>query len=232
MFDDGMYPMTEDGGDQEKAASVADAAVEATQALYQLAASNDLPPPPAQEPLRVLPPPPVILGDEPAPRRARAPHPNPHREPHPHFPSPGFPHPGMHPGHHPGHPRPPPPGLRGLGDDTPESASNLLGLALVAVPVGGYVGGRYAGALGILGGMLAAGGLVNGIRAGKGLVTPPADPSETWVSATFAVLGLGAAAYLIYRGHGHGSTTKPFQENRDASKKKTEYAAAPKRLGL
>lgn len=212
LLDDepGMYPMPMIGealGGPENAPAPnrdpstpppASAAPQATLSPYEL--------PPAaaperkQEPLRTLPAPPPIL-DHGSP--AWAP---PMRPPVHHHPQHGQTVPPQH--HHampmhPHHHRRAMHGMSGgFGDDTPQSASNLLGLALVTVPVGGYVGYRYAGALGILGGMLAAGGLVNGVRAARGLTTPPADPSETWISATFAVLGLGAAAYLLYRGHG------------------------------
>jgi hypothetical protein len=229
MLDDGMYPMPmapeSFGGPEsarpERSQGHDDAAMrmEAPSA-YHLLPESTRPEPPPQEPLRVLPPPPVMSEGPLEQRPAMRPPPHHHPGHHPGMPPPH--HHAMHAAHGmrsgpPPHPR----AMRGLGDDTPQSASNLLGLALVTVPVGGYVGGRYAGAIGILGGMLAAGGLVNTIRAAKSIYSPPTDSSETIVSATFAVLGLGAAAYLLYRGH--GSKTKPFQEN----KKKTELPAEP-----
>lgn len=142
--------------------------------------------PSARAPLReervhALPDPPMVYpGGETHPRSAPGPR---HRHPHQMM-------------------RTRPHHMRGYGEDTPESASNLLGLALVAVPVGGYVGGRYAGALGVVGGALGAGAVVNGIRAARNFWGPqtPESSNEAIVSATYAVLGLAVAGYLIYRG--------------------------------
>lgn len=224
MLDDGpgLYPMPMldgplAGPPENRPPAEAGHASAATQPAQESSPYQLLPPAtqsrgPDQEPLRALPaPPPIVSGDggPPGMPAMRPPH---HPSHHGHAPS-------QQPQHHRGGGRR---GMRGLGDDTPQSASNLLGLALVAVPVGGYVGGRYAGALGILGGMLAAGGFVNGVRAARALTSPPADSSETWVSATFAVLGLGAAAYLLYRGHG----SKHARPNSS----KTELAENKRRL--
>lgn len=114
-------------------------------------------------------------------------------------------------GYGPGGPMPMrPPGMRGFGDDTAASSSNLLGLALLAVPVGGYVGSRYAGLLGAVGGALGAGAAVNSVRAARNFWGDqgPDSKSEAMVSATYALLGFAVAGYLLYRGHSSSRAKK------------------------
>ena len=115
----------------------------------------------------------------------------------PRAPLPPLPPPPMQP--MPGNLRAPMP--RGLGDDTPESASNLLGLALLAVPVAAAVGAKYAGLLGLLGGALLGGAAVNSVRAAKNFMDGTSDSDrEATVSGTYAVVGAAAGAYLVYQG--------------------------------
>jgi hypothetical protein len=107
-----------------------------------------------------------------------------------------------------GPPRILPPSFHGSSPDglgvvqEPLPTGHLLGLSVLLPMAGTFVGMKYAGGFwGALGGALAAGSLINGYRAVKFMVQgdPEAD-REAVISGSYAVVGLGAAGWLLYKG--------------------------------
>jgi hypothetical protein len=89
--------------------------------------------------------------------------------------------------------------LPSLGEP-PARTSTMLGVALLAVGVGGVVGAKVGGLFGGLAGVLYGGASVNAIRAMRSLVDGSSESDqEAAVSGTFAVLGAGVATYVLYR---------------------------------
>lgn len=198
------------------------------------AMTADLPPEPRQHQVPVDGPSPQALPQlppyDPTPPRAPAVRAGPRSAaplpPPPPVLPPGYTYQGPMPMQY-GMPGPPPMhAMRGFGDDTPASSSNLLGLALLAVPVGGYVGSRYAGLLGAVGGALGAGAAVNSVRAARNFwgEQGPDAKGEAMVSATYAVLGFAVAGYLLYRGHASAHAKK-----NEASPNRSSTRPAPSR---
>jgi hypothetical protein len=81
------------------------------------------------------------------------------------------------------------------------ASSGMLGTALVLIAAGAVVGWKYGGGVfGALAGGLAGGALVNGYRAAKNVTQGlPQTDREAAVSATYAVVGGGAALFLLYQ---------------------------------
>jgi hypothetical protein len=131
---------------------------------------------------------------------------------HPHLPSSG-PRPHGHRVGHYGHGRR---HLHGMGEDTSEQTSNLLGLALITVPVAAVFGAKYAGLLGALGGALVGGAAVNVVRAFSNMTqATPGTDKEATVSGTFAALGALGGGYLLYKGHKDRGSFRPNEPEPD-----------------
>jgi hypothetical protein len=80
----------------------------------------------------------------------------------------------------------------------PAEGSHMLGLATLAVGVGGLLGYRYGGIYGSLAGGLVGGALVNGYRALYYYQEGTEDgDKEAGVAATYAVLSGAVATYLV-----------------------------------
>lgn len=80
----------------------------------------------------------------------------------------------------------------------PAEGSHMLGLATLAVGVGGLLGYRYGGLYGSLAGGLVGGALVNGYRALYYYQEGSEEgDKEAGVAATYAVLSGAVATYLV-----------------------------------
>jgi hypothetical protein len=91
--------------------------------------------------------------------------------------------------------------MQGFGD-TPVEDGHTLGLAILLTGIGSALGVVYGGVFGGIGGGLVGGSIVNGIRAWRNVKKGTSDGDrEAIVSGTYAVLGAGAAVYLLYKGH-------------------------------
>lgn len=110
---------------------------------------------------------------------------------------------------------------RAFGDDTPASSSNLLGVALVTVPVAAYLGSRYGGLVGALGGALLGGAALNTLRAITNVMAgTDAGDKEATVSGTYAAIGAAGGGFLLYKGHkdkrpSYQRNTKPLPDEDD-----------------
>jgi len=102
---------------------------------------------------------------------------------------------GRHGGHH------------GIGEmpgvSSAPTGSHMLGFALVAVVAGAGAGWKWGGGpWGALAGALYGGAAVNVVAAGRdALRGDPASDSEAVARGTFAVVGAGAATYILYKTH-------------------------------
>jgi hypothetical protein len=104
----------------------------------------------------------------------------------------------------------PPPGMpssgaapaptSGLGATVISENGHTLGLALLLVGVGGAIGVKYGGLFGGSAGAVYGGSAVNAIRAARAVMqgTPEAD-REALVSASYAVVGIGFATWLVWK---------------------------------
>lgn len=99
-------------------------------------------------------------------------------------------------------PQMPPPQMQGVGAvQEAVPMSHMLGMSVLLPAVGTIAGMKYAGMYGGLGGALGAGSLINAYRAVKFMLRGDSESDrEATISGTYAVLGLGAAGYLVYRG--------------------------------
>lgn len=80
---------------------------------------------------------------------------------------------------------------------TPGGGTNSLGVSLLAVGVGGAVGGKYGGWAGAGAGVLFAGAAINAVRALKSYRTgSEAGDKEGRVSALYTLVGAGGGALL------------------------------------
>lgn len=82
----------------------------------------------------------------------------------------------------------------------PNEAGHMLGLSLVALGAGTYLGYRYGGVFGSLAGALVGGAAINGLRAALYLRRgAPEDKREALVSGSYALVGAVGAAVLWYK---------------------------------
>ena len=81
---------------------------------------------------------------------------------------------------------------------TPLENGHTLGLTVLLTGIGTTLGIMYGGLYGGAGGALAGGSIVNLIRAyRRATLGTPEDDKEATISATYGVLGLVGAVYLI-----------------------------------
>jgi hypothetical protein len=88
----------------------------------------------------------------------------------------------------------------GFGAAAIPENGHTLGLALLLVGVGGAIGVKYGGLFGGAAGTVYGGSAVNAIRAARAVMqgTPEAD-REALVSASYAVVGIGFATWLVWK---------------------------------
>lgn len=110
------------------------------------------------------------------------------------------------------------PGMGAVSETVP--MSHMLGMSVLLPAAGTIAGMKYAGLYGSLGGALGAGSLINAYRAVKYMLRGDDESDrEAIISGTYALVGLGAAGYLLYRGvkakDGSGKSSKRDEDDDD-----------------
>lgn len=91
-----------------------------------------------------------------------------------------------------------------VGEIPGSTQTHLLGASLLLPALGAVVGMRFDPVYGSIGGGLAAGSTINAYRAIRASMQGNAeDDKEALISGTYAVIGLVAAGYLLFKAHGN-----------------------------